>query len=244
MANAIDLPGCTPEPLMGYLKALGLFRLVATQADPAARLSWANGDAVLHTTLDRDGLLDFFLNRYCPTPVLAPWNGGGGFQGSESGPVDEIIAATSPRLALYQQTIKLLKDSPIATLSKDRVMAWCRNELPDEVVVWLDACFVLTEKGFRCFPLLGTAGNDGRLDFTKNFMERLGDVISYAQGAAAPADSKSLLLAGLFANTLTKLKKSSIGQFNPGNVGGANARQGNFEADSRVNPWDFVLSVE
>ena len=31
MVNALPLPGCTPEPLMGYLKALGLFRLVAVR---------------------------------------------------------------------------------------------------------------------------------------------------------------------------------------------------------------------
>jgi len=36
----------------------------------------------------------------------------------------------------------------------------------------------------------------------------------------------------------------TIGQFHPGGVGGANATQGDFEAKSRVNPWDFVLMVE
>ena len=30
----IMLHGCTPEPLMSYLKALGILRLVAEQADP------------------------------------------------------------------------------------------------------------------------------------------------------------------------------------------------------------------
>lgn len=64
---------------MGYLKALGLFRLVAEQADKAARLSWANGVAVLHSTLDRGGLTDFFLNAYRPTPMFSPWSGGSGF---------------------------------------------------------------------------------------------------------------------------------------------------------------------
>ena len=66
--NEIALPGCTPEPLMSYLKALGVFRLVAEQADPSAKLSWAEGRAVLHTELDRDGLVRFFLEEYRPTP--------------------------------------------------------------------------------------------------------------------------------------------------------------------------------
>lgn len=55
----LDLPGCTPQPLMGYLKALGVFRLVAEQKDRSAALSWAGGVARLHTTPDRDGLIDF-----------------------------------------------------------------------------------------------------------------------------------------------------------------------------------------
>jgi hypothetical protein len=37
------LHGCTPEPLMSYLKALGILRLVAEQADPEARGAWRAG---------------------------------------------------------------------------------------------------------------------------------------------------------------------------------------------------------
>ena len=78
-ANVIALPGCTPEPLMGYLKALGVFRLGAEQVDPAAKLSWRGGVACLESTLDRDGLIEFFVKQYRPTPIVTPWNGGSGF---------------------------------------------------------------------------------------------------------------------------------------------------------------------
>ena len=57
----IALTGCTPEPLMSYLKALGVFRLVAEQADACARLSWTGGIAHLHSRFDRESLVDFFL---------------------------------------------------------------------------------------------------------------------------------------------------------------------------------------
>ena len=57
---------------------------------------------------------------------------------------------------------------------------------------WLDVCFVLGEDGPSFFPLLGTGGNDGRLDFTNNFMQRLADVIPFAAGAGPPADSKAV----------------------------------------------------
>src|SRR5262249_6754980 len=75
----LPLPGCTPEPLMCYLTALGVFRLVAEQADPAATLCWKGGVAHLVSRRDRDGLIAFFLDEYKPTPILAPWNGGSGF---------------------------------------------------------------------------------------------------------------------------------------------------------------------
>src|SRR5262249_50081568 len=96
----VALPGCMPEPLMGYLKALGVFRLVAEQANPAAKMSWAGGVCRLHSALDREQLADFFLNRYRPTPILAPWNGGSGFYGGGAEPLDAIAASSSARLEL------------------------------------------------------------------------------------------------------------------------------------------------
>jgi CRISPR-associated protein Csx17 len=73
------LQGCTPEPLMSYLKALGILRLVAEQADPEACGAWRAGTFVLSTKLDETALMKFFLEAYQPTPMLAPWNGGCGF---------------------------------------------------------------------------------------------------------------------------------------------------------------------
>ncbi len=52
--NTIPLKGCTPEPLMNYLKALGIFRLVAEQADPDARVSWTGGVAHLARNLSEN----------------------------------------------------------------------------------------------------------------------------------------------------------------------------------------------
>jgi len=73
------LTGCAPVPLAHYLKALGIFRLVAEQKDPDVKGSWERDVFKLHSTLDREALVDFFLKEYKPTPVLAPWNGGSGF---------------------------------------------------------------------------------------------------------------------------------------------------------------------
>ena len=69
----LRLEGCTPEPLISYLKALGVFRLVAEQADPEARLSWRGGSSVLSSHLDRGLLLKYVLEQYQPTPIVGPW---------------------------------------------------------------------------------------------------------------------------------------------------------------------------
>ena len=72
----LPLVGCTPEPLISYLKALGVLRLVAEDGDhgdPHARGAWENGAFVLYSKLSRKELIDFFLNHYAPSPILAPW---------------------------------------------------------------------------------------------------------------------------------------------------------------------------
>jgi CRISPR-associated protein Csx17 len=247
MTDPLILAGCTPEPLMGYLKALGVFRLVAEQIDPAAKMSWAGGVCRLHSTLDRDSLTDFFLKTYRPTPVLAPWNGGSGFYGGGSEPMDAIAGSTGGRFAPYRRAISSVRSLVPAAKPKDAqkegLLHRCRAELPDEVVPWLDTCFVLGEDGPSYFPLLGTGGNDGRLDFTNNFMQRLGDVISFDDDGPT-ATSGDWLASALYGDSLAPLRKTAIGQFNPGGIGGANGTQGRFEADSRVNPWDFILMIE
>jgi len=244
----MPLPGCAPEPLMSYLKALGVFRLVAEQADPNARLSWASGVAQLHSQFDPDGLTAFFLEQYRPTPIVAPWNGGSGFYDGESEPLDAITNSTTERFVLYRDTIARIRAFVPPSKPKDEqkqsLLVRCRSELADDVVPWLDVCFTLGEKGASYFPLLGTGGNDGRLDFTNNFMQRLADVIPFAINVEPTVNSKRCLSAALFADTLLELGKSAIGQFNPGGIGGANGTQGKFEAHSQVNPWDFVLMIE
>jgi CRISPR-associated protein Csx17 len=246
--NTIPLPGCTPEPLMSYLKALGVFRLVAEQADPDARLSWAGGVAQLHTRFDRGSLSSFFLQQYRPTPIIAPWNGGSGFYGGGAEPLNAIAESPVERFSSYRDTIvrvrRFVPGSKPKDEQKDALLVRCRAEVADDIVPWLDVCFVLSEDGPGFFPLLGTGGNDGRLDFTNNFMQRLAEVIPLAAGDEPSASSKEWLSAALFADTLVELGKSAIGQFNPGGIGGANGTQGKFEASSRVNPWDYVLMIE
>src|SRR5690606_22287281 len=102
--------------------------------------------------------------------------------------------------------------------------------------------FVLTQDGVRYPPLLGTGGNDGRLDFTNNFMQRLTEIFDPETGE--PQERADRLLGNsLFGEVVSGLSDNAIGQFGPAAAGGANASSG-FTAKALVNPWDFVLMLE
>jgi CRISPR-associated protein Csx17 len=248
----LHLAGCAPKPLAHYLKALGIMRIVAQQADPDAAGYWHRDDFVLRTTLDAESLTAFFLESYAPTPVLAPWNGGSGFfQKDNKDSIALIQACQSPRFACYRETLTAaqallahlkIKDKPDPEI-KGPLLQACRNTLPEAAIAWLDAAFVLSNEGAKYPPLLGTGGNDGRLEFTNNFMQRLAEVFDLSTGASS-LDSKSWLRQSLFSDTIPVARvKAPIGQFFPSAAGGANATNG-FNSDASANPWDFIFMIE
>lgn len=250
MTNKIRLTGCRPEPLMAYLKALGVFRLVAEQADKTVRAAWDGDVFVLHTALSERELLMFFQERYTPTPIVAPWAGGSGFfEGDNKQAVEAISKSKTPRLAAYRQIIaqvrnilkELKQTSKPKDEAKDHLLRLYRRELPDEFLAWMDSAIVLQNEGQKYPPILGTGGNDGRLDFTQNLMQRLVE-IGFADDELVP-ESDGWLKNALFGEPAKDLMSVAIGQFDPGRAGGPNAGQG-LSGDSRVNPWEYVLMLE
>ena len=164
--HELELRGCSPDPLMAYLKALGVFRLVAGQKDRSAR-SWWQGEAyLLRSTLDREALLGFFLDEYRPTPIVSPWNGGSGFHARDnSKAMNTILGLESPRLQLWNEVISTSRQilAQQGSNEKEWVLGQCRSRFPDAALDWLDASYVLTADGAKYPPLLGTGGNDGKV---------------------------------------------------------------------------------
>ncbi|MYK06172.1 MAG: type I-U CRISPR-associated protein Csx17, partial [Synechococcus sp. SB0670_bin_20] len=106
MIHIHHLDGCAPTPLAHYLKALGILRLVAEQADPEAR-GWWDGDRFrLATKLSRKELNAFFLNDYCPTPLVSPWNKGSGFFHEEDPALLPLKQSESRRFSSFRDGIK------------------------------------------------------------------------------------------------------------------------------------------
>lgn len=251
MTHRVPLGGCSPVPLADYLKALGVLRLVSKQCEPRARGHWEGEVFVLTSGLDREDLVNFFLRVYRPTPIIAPWNGGSGFYEKDNQiAIDAIRSGSADRLEMYRLGIAeatgLLGDLGIGTKvgkeDKPELLEACRGRLPEGVLDWLDAAYVLSDEGPGYPPLLGTGGNDGRLDFTNNFMQRVVDLMDPKTGQSTVA-SEDWLRGSLFDDPVHGLVGGAIGQFDPSATGAANAQAG-FSAATVLNPWDYVLMIE
>lgn len=241
----IHLAGCSPTPLAHYLKALGILRVVSEQIDPSATGWWKNDSFWIETALNESEIIEFFLSSYCPSPIVAPWNGGSGFHPKDNRDAIETVASSSSeRFALYREVIaecrNILEDINEET-TKEQLLQACRNRLPDESIDWLDAAYVLTADGPKYPPLLGTGGNDGRLEFTNNFMQHL--LTLFATDGTASTTAETRLRESMFRDVSSCRHRGTIGQFDPGSLGGSNNGSG-FEGYSAVNSWDFVLMLE
>lgn len=264
--DRMTLQGCSPTPLASYLKALAVLRLLSSgsnnvtgePADPTVRGWWENERFHLRTKLGRAEVLKFFLHDYAPSPVIAPWNGGSGFypkdnkdgfQRLSSGKVAERFQSFSKAIQSASETLQFL-DLDVRPQGEDkaRLVAMLRARLPATALPWLDAALVLSGDGLRFPQLLGTGGNDGRLDFTNNLMRRLVSettlpgIFNASSGAPSPA-GKALLNGALFGKPSHELTRAAVGQFSPGGAGGPNATTG-YEGGPTVNPWDYVLMLE
>ncbi len=247
------LEGCVPETLASYLKALAVQRIVAEQLDPTAR-SWWDDDGRFHleSAAAWEDLVGFFVHAYVPTPAVTPWNGDGGWWGQGEDRVQAIRASSDPRFGLYRQTIQIV-DAMLAELGirdkpkdadKQRLLERCRSRLPDGAIPWLDAVYAVSEEPTYA-ALLGSGGNDGRMDFASNFMQRLAELfLTPAKSGRKSVSNAGRLDAALFARRRAGVARSvAVGQFAPSYVGGANMGNG-FSGSAGVNPWDYVLAIE
>lgn len=167
--------------------------------------------------------------------------------------VERIMASQCKRLDQYRLVLhaskRIVQAFRFLEAPKDEekygLILSLRGILPDNALHWFDAAVLLFSEtnDFKCPPLLGSGGNDGNLDFTNNFMQRLMELLDADDKGKTNSKSISWLKGSLNGEAAFGLVSKAIGQFAPGNIGGPNAANG-FDADSLINPWDFVLMME
>ena len=267
--NAIHLHGCRVEPLLSYLAGLGVVRLVAEQLDSDVSARW-DGDhlVVVGEEFDDTKLIGFLDEEYRPTPLIAPWNGRGGFQDGKERRSEKIVQnverSNAKRLEPYREAINvardtwelardhhLIEDGKIPNRCKAQFVELCRSRFPDEALAWLDVAVVLLDD-LIAFPLIlgGAGGVIGSLDASFAFLKYLDElglldeqVVASAQRNRKQVARRPLLQHALFRDSEARLVRGSTGQFDPGGVGGPNSASTG-DGNALVNPWTFVLAME
>ena len=249
--NRFILGGCAPAPFSSYLKALGVFRIIAQQKDSSVRGCWSNERFVLKTSMTREVMVEFLLDEYVPSPVVGPWS----YKKYEKTLKRLEPLAGDSRFCHYRKTaeavegaiieccrVREIKRAEIDKNLEDKTtkalfLRMCRNTLPDEVIPWLDAVFVLAGDSARFAPVLGTGGNDGNFDIPENFAKSLNFMLG-----GKPDYSRNLLQSALFGDAVKLAHVSTYGH-NPDGTGGANSGMG-FDGRALSNPWEYILMVE
>ena len=272
--NEYSLDGCEPTPISNYCKSLGIFKILSKK-HPKTRAFWKNNKFILMTDLDREEILEFILNDYVPTPILAPWSYSkydkavkalANTYNSRFSIYKNEFERTDGTIPAYDKTNQILKNFfELNNLNIDEITVaeckkllgnkknkktffnFCRNNLSDETVHWLDTVFVSDNKTdndkVNYGPIVGTGGNDGNYDISQNFVLCLINLFSDKDYDK----SKRWLELSLF-NTLTSLEGSkkilqNIPGHNPDNNASYVSGWG-YDNESQVNPWDYILMIE
>src|SRR5262249_4569307 len=148
--------------------------------------------------------------------------GSGFYPNDNRSGINAVLNSKSLRFHRYREAIRCAerlvakrKNSP-KDHAKSALLATYARSQADDAYAWFSAAVAFDRDGQPRYPaLLGTGGNDGRLDFTNNFMQRLTELIDVQSGTIRPG-GKELLKLALFGEPQSGLVDRSIGQFLPG----------------------------
>jgi len=235
--NIHHLDGCAPTPLAHYLKALGILRLVAEQADAQARGWWQGDRFLLATTLDRAALELFFLESYEPTPIFNPWGGRSGFYDDSSEKSARLVLnateqTTDSRFEKYRFSISqvrsLLSKKKPEGEEKKKLIRTIRMLARGSASLWMESVVALVganeNEGIEQPALFGTGGNEGSGSYTSAYMAAITQCLIDRQWDHAMP--KAIFNDN---NTPNCVWGQSMGQFAPFGDG---------------NPWDLIFAFE
>lgn len=234
------LTGCTPVPLAGYLKALGILRLIAEQKDASARGWWQDEHFCLLCSLDAQSLKRFFLEQYAPTPVFNPWGARSGYypdssEKSARQALETIANSHHPRFQAFRDAIQQVRRAvsdcggvkPVDEGEKAALLGLLSHRVRGGGRDWLSAVMTVVGEAYRAPAILGTGGNEGSGSYTSAFLEVAVEcLLTRSQDAG-------LLLGEDGGQALSPAKDHLWG-----------GTFGQFVPDGRAAAWDLLLAIE
>ena len=199
------------------------------------------------STLSRDELEAFFLEKYAPTPMFNPWGARSGFfpGGSETSSrasLEKIKSSANERFADFRCAIttieRVLKNQQADSVKPDdkkasrQLVRNIRNQVRGNGLDWLDSVMTITAPIDTALDdverivspaLFGTGGSDGSGSFVAAYMSAVVSTLIDKQWSKQISTS---LFGGVMQDNQWK---QSPGQFLPFGV---------------LNPWDFMLAFE
>lgn len=247
MPDGIQLSGCTPEPIAGYLKALGVLRILAEQVDPNIRGFWQENAFHLEG-ITQEQLIEFFCKDWQPTPVTQPWNNGTGYtKGSQ------LTLSQAPRFESLNRLVVVCQEvaktvgldalSKVTPQKKKEVLRELRQHAPSDLRRSIEAAWIVTQDAEKLNFLLANGGMSGNADLGDLQSTALKLLFDFATGNALEV-SEPCLRASAFRESLknTRIAKSIV-FLDPGTTGSINGTVGE-SIESQSNPWDYLLALE
>lgn len=270
----LQLAGCRREPLLSYLKALGILRLVAedsARGDPEARGRWEDETFVLRSRFDKGGLANFFLNDYRPTPIVVPWSGSDFFEvagatsrtGLKKAPtsskiIESFLATKSERLASYREvivlTLQIMKDQgvlkkaqiegPKGKRLKGNLLSILRSRLPAAASAWVDTAATIHDMEPTFNALLGSGGGN---DGNTHYSDNFMQSLWDCLPDFDPerkVERNPEHLDNALTGRPTQDLPDRTASLFDSGAVAAPNATAGFKGESYLNPWNFVLGLE
>ena len=237
-----------------YIAALGMFRILHEQKDNTIKIRWNSikHTVSINTTLTKDEIRDFFLNKYIPNVFLMPWS-----YNKYKKALKILHNIPKQRVENYKKTIveinnvinlfkkiediKVFNKDSITKDNKPLFLKLYRNMITDDAIIfWFDAIFGINNNRINFSPLFLTGGNSGNFDFSEHFMQRLAIILDPDKREESTRHLNSLL----FNTSYVSLKNIATVCHNA--VGVSSSIGGDIinKKTSIDNIWEYILFME
>ncbi len=247
--KSMKLHGVTATPLGGYLKGLGLLRILGTHGlEPMAR--WDESCDCMELALPVgetgnvwDRLVEFFMNEWEPSPLWVARDVAKHYlpEDLDKKEWEEILSKRNYPKARYKSNRTKQEERQLTSESFE-----IRNKAPDHLAWWTDV-WTLYQQTSNIEsvhnPVGGTGGNEGRSSYWGNYSDAVREVWGYRK--KKDAGTRELRISLLDDGRALSKAGYGLGYFDAGFTEAPNGGNGpDPKKERKSNAWDFVLLME